>query len=103
MKMTIDRLRFIVSEAVNVAVNEAKKKGKKKAKKSKPGDDVTDVPPGYKHSKVLDYAQPLGKKSFIKAAGAANFGPYTNESLLRKIVADVIREQFAIVKNRGRR
>lgn len=103
MKMTINELRTIVSDAVKQSLLEAKKKSKK-PKKRKPGDDVTDVPPhGYKHAKVYDYSKPLGKRNVIKAAGAANFGPYTGESVLRSIVAGVIKEQLALAKKSGRR
>lgn len=105
MKISPQKLVAMMTEATRVAIAEAKKKAAKKAKpkkKSVDGEEVTDVPAGYKHDPNLDYARPQGRRSVIKAAGGANFGPFTGESLLRKLVADVIREQLAPRKIRGR-
>ena len=97
MRLTTDKLRAIIAEAVRGAVAEAKRKkaAGKKPKKEKAVDGITDVPPGYKHSETLDFSKPLGRRNVIKNAGAANFGPYTGESILRKMVADVIRETLS--------
>lgn len=102
MKLTTKLMRSIVSEAVRSALAEAKAKDGKKKKK----DDgrTLELPGGYTASEPLDFARAQGDRNFIKAAGAANFGPYTGEDVVRFVVGNIIREQLGLrPKKMGRR
>ena len=96
--MNAKQLRMTLREAVRAAlVAEAKRK------KDAEADRVLDIPGGCKASKPLDFSKPLGSKNVIKAAGAANFGPYTGENVLRRMVSAIIREEILAAKKIGRR
>jgi hypothetical protein len=118
MKVSITELRDMVAEAVRRSLSEAPKKGSKRAPKDIPmrseeaeleqRDRAVRGMPGYSHSNVNDFSQPLGPLNLAKRQGASGMGGWTSEAITRRIKEMQIRKLVRMivgeeVARRGRR
>lgn len=89
MKVTLLEMRNMVAVAVRQALSEAKRKPKEipaitpEAEAEQREKKIRAT--GYSFSNQNDYSKPLGKANRLKKQGAANFGNWTSESIVRKI------------------
>jgi len=89
MELTIEELADIVKNVVE-SIKEEGEKGRDGYV------DETAKPNGFSNVAALDFSQTSEEGNFYKKQGASNMGPWTSESVLRKVIRNMVRESFEL-------